>query len=207
MSTEQSPVVLVNFFEVPPSADDGFIQGWRRSLEFLRDQNGYLGSALHRSVAPDADFRFVNIAHWATPRDFQSAINAPEFPGRDLPFTAHPALYKVVSEDVLKASEGGALLINAFEVPRGYEGEFRAAWEQTRDILHENGAYLATWLHEGLSPDADFRFVNIGRYESPQAFQKALQIPAFASASKAFPFKAHPGLYQAIQADRQAIAA
>jgi heme-degrading monooxygenase HmoA len=62
MAVEPQPVVLINAFEVPAQADEQFVTGWERMRNFLAAQEGYLSTALHRSLAPDARFRFVNIA-------------------------------------------------------------------------------------------------------------------------------------------------
>jgi hypothetical protein len=53
------PLVLINAFEVPPDADDDFIRGWEAARDYLQTQPGYVGTALHRAVSPDADFRFI----------------------------------------------------------------------------------------------------------------------------------------------------
>jgi heme-degrading monooxygenase HmoA len=49
-------VVLINVFEVPVGEDDAFVRGWERARDFLKTQDGYLSSQLHRSISPAADF-------------------------------------------------------------------------------------------------------------------------------------------------------
>lgn len=90
-------VVLINLFEVPPEADDGFTAGWYEAREFLAAQAGFLGTRLHRSLGP-ADFRFVNIARWSSPLAFSRAVQRPEFQqtAAAMPFRSHPALYAVI---------------------------------------------------------------------------------------------------------------
>jgi heme-degrading monooxygenase HmoA len=91
------PVVLINAFELPPEEEDErFLAGWKPSRDFLAQRAGYLDTALHRSLAPDADFRFVNLAHWRSPAEFQAAIAEPGFPGCGMPWRAHASLYQVV---------------------------------------------------------------------------------------------------------------
>ena len=90
MDASNGPVVLINLFEVPARADEGFIGAWEATRNFLAAQDGYRSTALHRSLGPDADFRFVNVAEWASAAAFQAATSHPAFPGRDLPFPAHP---------------------------------------------------------------------------------------------------------------------
>ena len=90
--------VLINPFEVPENIDDDrFLKGWGRAAEYMRSQPGFVGSELHRALSPNAKFRFVNVAEWESPQDFQAAVRSPEFqamvagtpPG-------YPALYEVV---------------------------------------------------------------------------------------------------------------
>jgi heme-degrading monooxygenase HmoA len=93
------PVVLINAFEVPPDHDEQFVREWELARDFLATQPGYIETALHRSLAPNADFRYINVARWRTPADFQSAIQSDGF--RKLwnesgQFPNHPALYQVI---------------------------------------------------------------------------------------------------------------
>jgi len=55
------------------------------------------------------------------------------------------------------------------------EEEFIRGWEATRDYLQTQPGYVDTALHHAVSPDADFRFVNVGRWESAQTFPQAIQ--------------------------------
>ena len=65
---------------------------------------GYLGHRLHRSLSPDARFRFVNYVEWATAEDWRNAhgeefrrlVGAPGW--RAFPTT--PALYEIVVNSI-----------------------------------------------------------------------------------------------------------
>ena len=63
----------------------------------MKAQAGFVSSRLHRAVSPNARFRFVNIAEWSTPQDFQAAVTSADFQklARDAPAN-YPALYEVV---------------------------------------------------------------------------------------------------------------
>ncbi len=91
------------------------------------------------------------------------------------------------------------VLINAFEVPAEADEPFIAGWERARDFLAAKGALSATALHRALREDADLRFVNVGRVESAEAWREAIADPAFPRSQ--MPFKAHPGLYEAVHED------
>jgi heme oxygenase (mycobilin-producing) len=92
-------VVLINPFEVADEDDERFLAGWDRAREAIAQQRGYLGTRLHRSVAP-ADFRFVNVARWSSPLMFARALKRPDFQqaAQSMPFASHPALYQIVRE-------------------------------------------------------------------------------------------------------------
>jgi heme-degrading monooxygenase HmoA len=93
------PVVLINAFEVPDGQDDAFLKGWEQAASFLRTQDGYLSTRLHRSLSPGADFRFINVALWASPQAFQNATSQPEFKNAAIPFPFHASLFEIVRED------------------------------------------------------------------------------------------------------------
>ena len=90
-------VVLINPFEVPPGEDERFLAGWERAREAMAARPGYLGTRLHRSLAP-TDFRFVNVARWSSPLMFARALQEPEVQqaAAAVDFRSHPALYEVV---------------------------------------------------------------------------------------------------------------
>jgi heme-degrading monooxygenase HmoA len=66
-------ITLVNCFEVPAGREDEFFAMWKQVNTYMRQKPGYLEHKLHRSLAPDAPFRFINIARWASQEDFDAA--------------------------------------------------------------------------------------------------------------------------------------
>ncbi len=71
--------VLINPFEVPEDVDDDrFLEGWGRAADYMRSRPGFVATRLHRAVSPNPRFRFVNVAEWASPQDFQAAVTSPE---------------------------------------------------------------------------------------------------------------------------------
>jgi heme-degrading monooxygenase HmoA len=96
-------VTLVNCFEIPTGREDEFFSLWRQVNDYMRGKRGYLGHKLHRSIAPVAAFRFVNVAQWASESDFCAAYDEGfralvGNPGW-APFHSYPTLYKVVHEE------------------------------------------------------------------------------------------------------------
>jgi heme-degrading monooxygenase HmoA len=90
-------VILINAFEVPAGKDEEFLQGWEATRNFMQRQTGYVSTRLHRSLDPDARFRFVNVAEWETPADFQAALTHPDFVKlrQATAFAHYPSLYEV----------------------------------------------------------------------------------------------------------------
>ncbi|MBI3797267.1 MAG: antibiotic biosynthesis monooxygenase [Deltaproteobacteria bacterium] len=91
-------VVLINAFEVPVGKEEEFLQGWEAARDCMQRQKGYVATRLHRSLDPAARFRFINVAEWATPADFQAALGHPEFVKlrEATPFVHYPSLYEVI---------------------------------------------------------------------------------------------------------------
>ena len=92
-------VVLINAFEVPEGEDEAFLEAWDRARTFLTTQDGYLSTRLHRSLVPNAEFRFVNVALWDSAQAFEAAVTRPEFADVLIPFPFHASLYEVIRTD------------------------------------------------------------------------------------------------------------
>jgi heme-degrading monooxygenase HmoA len=92
-------VAIIDLFEVPDNEDERFLAGWGQLRAALAQQRGYLGTRLHRSIAP-ADFRFVDVTRWSSPLMFARALKLADV--RDaidaMPFRSHRALYLVVGD-------------------------------------------------------------------------------------------------------------
>jgi heme oxygenase (mycobilin-producing) len=93
------PVVLVNSFEVPADRAEEFIAAWEKTRDYLRQQPGYIETALHQALRPDAEFQFVNVARWQSAEDFAAAMQSPGF-GQAAAglagYRPHPGLYRLV---------------------------------------------------------------------------------------------------------------
>lgn len=66
-------VIYINCFEVPAGREDDFIALWREVNAYMTRKPGYLSHRLHRSLAPDGKFRFINIPVWETVEQFNAA--------------------------------------------------------------------------------------------------------------------------------------
>jgi heme-degrading monooxygenase HmoA len=63
----------MNRFQVPVGRDQEFFSLWQQVNNYMSCKKGYIGHKLHRSLAPDAQYRFVNVAQWASQEDFNAA--------------------------------------------------------------------------------------------------------------------------------------
>ena len=70
---------------------------WEKTRDYLQRYPAHLDTALHQALGSDADFQFINIAHWRTAEEFTEAVNSPGFreASADLRWRFHPALYRV----------------------------------------------------------------------------------------------------------------
>jgi heme oxygenase (mycobilin-producing) len=93
------PVVLINSFEVPAAEAEDFIAAWEMTRDYLETQPGYIDTALHQAFTSDAQFQFVNVAHWRSAEDFAAATRNPGFlesASGMSGYRPHPALYHVI---------------------------------------------------------------------------------------------------------------
>jgi heme-degrading monooxygenase HmoA len=189
-------ITLFNFFEVPEDADEQFVAGWERARDVIDARGGFRWTALHRSLQPQAQFRYVNVAEIRSVEAWQAAVMDPAFP-HDLPGTPHPGLYEPIREDPTREETESVILINPFEVADGADDEFLVGWERARDFLREQPGYLATRLHRNLHSPAKFRFVNQGAFATGEEFGRAISNLEFPGS--AMPYKAHPMLYKIVR--------
>ena len=95
-------VTLVNCFGAPVGREQEFFGLWQQVNTYMRAKPAYLSHTLHRALAADATFRFINVARWASRDDFDAAhdegfralVTKPAWRA----FPSHPALYEVVHE-------------------------------------------------------------------------------------------------------------
>lgn len=91
------------------------------------------------------------------------------------------------------------VLINAFEVAVADDEAFLQGWERARNSLRTQDGHLSTQLHKSISPAAEFRFVNVARWQSEGAFRVATARPEFSS--RAVPYAFHASLYTVVRED------
>ena len=66
-------VRLINCFEVPSGRDEEFLTMFGEMNDYMAARPGFLGNRLHRSLAPDARYRFINYVEWESPAHLRAA--------------------------------------------------------------------------------------------------------------------------------------
>ena len=95
-------ITLINCFEVPAEREEEFFRGFHKVNAYMRAKNGYFSHKMHRSLAPNARYRFVNVVQWesreaceaAHDAGFRELIAQPGLAN----ISSTPALYEVVHE-------------------------------------------------------------------------------------------------------------
>ncbi len=101
-ASANADVTLINVFEVPEGQREVTIAAWEKARDFLATQPGYITTALHQNLQPDARFQLINIAQWSSPNEFQAAIKNMRQAGiylKNEGLGINPSLYKVVRKD------------------------------------------------------------------------------------------------------------
>jgi heme-degrading monooxygenase HmoA len=97
-------VTLINPIEVPQGSEERCLDIWRRTADYLSEQDGFVSARLHRSLAPGARFRFVGISMWRDDAAISELLADEAFMALvdEMEFPSAPALYEVVEERVAK---------------------------------------------------------------------------------------------------------
>ena len=72
LNAEQSPVVLVNIFNVAEEDIPALIKAWENDANWMKKQPGYISTQLHRGIAGSTVF--MNYAVWDSVDDFRNAF-------------------------------------------------------------------------------------------------------------------------------------
>ncbi|WGV26852.1 antibiotic biosynthesis monooxygenase family protein [Halotia branconii] len=88
-------------------------------------------------------------------------------------------------------------LINSFIVPENREAEFLKNWQKTAEVFSHTSGFIETHLHRNIGVgDGTFKFVNIARWESVEAWRSATE--NYSDEHSLSDIKAHPALYESI---------
>jgi len=77
ISTDLSPVVLVNLFQVAEVDIPALLKAWEADANWMKQQPGYISTQLHQGIAGSTVF--MNYAVWESVAHFRAAFTHPEF--------------------------------------------------------------------------------------------------------------------------------
>ena len=77
LASNESPVILINKFNVRPDEVDRLLAGWKADSEYFKSQTGFISAQLHRGIAGSCVF--LNYAVWESVDHFRRAFGRPEF--------------------------------------------------------------------------------------------------------------------------------
>lgn len=91
-------------------------------------------------------------------------------------------------------------VIVSYEVAHEDRERFLDSWDMANSFLKGQPGFLSTALHQAVSANPDFRFVNVSTWESDEAFRNATQSQDFRDASgRLAPFPIHASAYEVIR--------
>jgi len=77
LSTESSPVILVNVFQVAEADIPALLKAWENDANWMKTQPGYISTQLHQAIGGST--LFLNYAVWESVAHFRAAFNHPDF--------------------------------------------------------------------------------------------------------------------------------
>jgi len=77
LESDQSPVVLLNIFQVPEKDIPLLVAAWAADGAWMKRQPGFISTQLHQGIAGSAVL--MNYAVWESVAHFRAAFNHPEF--------------------------------------------------------------------------------------------------------------------------------
>lgn len=77
LSTDMSPVVLVNIFQVSETDISALRKAWETDANWMKRQPGYISTQLHQGIGGSTIF--MNYAVWESVAHFRAAFSHPEF--------------------------------------------------------------------------------------------------------------------------------
>jgi heme-degrading monooxygenase HmoA len=97
MAEKQCTAIVA--YEVAHEDSERFLDSWEKANAFLKEQPGFVSTALHRAESAHPDFRFVNISCWESADAFRAATQNQGFreaAGRLEAFPVHASAYDLI---------------------------------------------------------------------------------------------------------------
>jgi heme-degrading monooxygenase HmoA len=99
-------------------------------------------------------------------------------------------------------SDAPVTLINVFEGPIDQVDDFIGRWRARAELISAAPGFRDSRLHQAISPQARFQFVNVAHWDSREAWEAASSSPEFRAQIGALDphvqAAANPALYRAV---------
>lgn len=96
------PVTLINVFSVPKGKEEEFVKWWQEVKTLITKQPGFIRGQFHRSIKPESQYNFINVAIWENEELYWNAYENSAAPAKaklsEMGAEMVPALYEVVFE-------------------------------------------------------------------------------------------------------------
>ena len=178
--------IVIAAFEAP-------LQG--TGLPTVADDRG-CHHTLFEAVAADAPFAAIDIAQCDSDENAAGLVRA----YRSMVPSARAGRYEVIDVGGRPAADepvGGAqqplTFVNCFQVDPGREEEALVTWREFNRYFVVKPGYISHRLHRG-DDDASFRYVNVVRWESAEAWAAAHDAGFRDMAARPLPFVSLPTL-------------
>lgn len=171
------PILSVQGYVRPDTAELG--RRWQVAAVEMSKQPGFVSAQLSAGVGQSP--LWLAESRWESVDALKKAFANPDVVTAELqmPQESFEHVFEDGSEGRMSTgeqytdNETSIVLINPFTVPSDKLEQAVALWEQGRDFLQQQPGYVSTALHQSLKEDAQYRLVNIARWESMEAFNAA----------------------------------
>jgi heme-degrading monooxygenase HmoA len=100
------PVTLINAWTVPPDESERFLRRWQDNARIMAAQPGFIRARMYRSLADNAELRFINVAEWGSGKALDQARADPWWRASvqrllddpDLHVTPRPVVYQMAAD-------------------------------------------------------------------------------------------------------------
>jgi len=84
-----------------------------------------------------------------------------------------------MSEMLIQNPENPFTFINVFEIPEEEIENFIEQWNERSKFMAEAPGFLGAELNRAITPETRFQLINIAKFESYLAFEKAISNPEY----------------------------
>ena len=173
-------VVQIEPFAIDLAAAPDFLSKWQQEARQAREHQGLIQARLNQSVQEGSQFRFVNMARWASTAAFIGEGNQ--------------NLYRQVVEQVGYETDyqDHVYVINFMEIDPDEADTLAERWSEISSSVAQMDGFVWATLYRAVDPNAPYQFVNYAQWDSAEAHRLFAQQMAEPPAGVTI----HSGLYR-----------